>query len=365
MIPLFARFPKLQSALPYLSLGTLPTPVDPLRGIGSRCGRSALFIKRDDISGLPYGGNKVRKLEFLLAEAKKSGAKRIITSGAAGSNHALATALYGRRCGFEVTLMLFEQPPLPGIGATLLADYATGAEMFHDTAYSRHLDHLKSIIADYEHDEGVPPYVIPAGGSCATGIIGFVNAAFELSEQIARGLLPEPAAVYVAFGTMGTVAGLLLGLRAAGIRSKLIAVRVVPKAVANSEKFRRLFAATNRLLIDGDPSFPPCSFDEQDLVVCDDFFGDGYGIPTSAALSAIEDFTKNDEIALDPVYTGKTGAAFLADACSKGVHDTPLLFWHTKSRHSPPLSSGECDHHRLPGEFQRYFKTDTVISSQH
>ncbi|MBN1307470.1 MAG: pyridoxal-phosphate dependent enzyme [Chitinispirillaceae bacterium] len=362
MIPLFSRFPKLRAAIPHLSLGTFPTPVEPLRGIGRRYGRSGLFIKRDDLSGLIYGGNKVRKLEFLLADAKKTGAKRIITSGAAGSNHALATALYSRQCGFTTTLMLFEQHQLPGIGATLLADFATGADMFHDSAYSEHLAHLRNIADSCERADGAPPYIIPAGGSCPTGITGFVNAAFELGEQISRGLLPEPAAIYVAYGTMGTAAGLLLGLRAVGIRSKLIAVRVVPESVANCVKFASLFNETNSLLISGDPSFPRCSFNENDLTIYDDFLGEGYGMTTPAALSAIEEFASADGIMLDPVYTGKAGAAFLADASSRDLADVPLLFWHTKSRCFPPLSTGRGDYLLLPSDFHRYFATGGAIS---
>ena len=362
MIPLFTRFPKLQSHFPHLPLGTFPTPVESMTGFNGRCGSGELYIKRDDLSGLLYGGNKVRKLEFLLAEAKRAGAKRVITSGAAGSNHALATALYSRQCGFKTTLMLFEQPPLPGIGATLLADLATGAEMFHDATYQQHLDHLQSVAAACRDDDGMPPYIIPAGGSCPVGIIGFVNAAFELGEQITKGRLPEPVAIYVAFGTMGTAAGLLLGLRAAGIRSKLIAVRVVPESVANRVKFTSLFNETNNLLLSGDPSFPRCTIDDNDFAICDDYLGEGYGKTTPDALSAIEEFASAEGITLDPVYTGKTGAAFLAEARRKKYNGRPLLYWHTKNSRSLP--SGEKDFHQLPADFHRYFTFAATISRE-
>jgi len=278
---------------------------------------------------------------------------RTCTSGAAGSNHALAVAIYGRECGFAVTLMLFGQPPLPGIGATLLADAATGAAMFHDAEYPRHIEHLREMADECARADGVPPYVIPAGGSCATGVVGFVNAAFELGEQVARGLLPEPAAIYTAFGTMGTAAGLLLGLKAAGLRSRLVAVRVVPEVVANREKFAALFEASNRLLVDIDPSFPRCSFDGNDLTLRDDFFGGGYGVATEAGLAAIEAFASSVRIALDPVYTGKTAAALLADARG-GMSDGPLLYWHTKSGIFPPARI-DADYRLLPAEFHRYF----------
>jgi len=360
-LPLFSSFPRLRQALPHCHIGGFPTPVEPLAGIASRTGRSGgLFIKRDDLSASLYGGNKIRKLEFLLAAARRAGAKRVITSGAAGSNHALATALYARKMGFAVTLMLAEQPYLPTIGSTLMADFACGAELFHDDTYAQHRKHLQAVAEHYLNVEGVAPYVIVGGGSSALGAAGFVNAAFELREQIKNGSLPEPAAIYVAFGTMGTVAGLLIGLRAANIRSKIVAVSVVPDVVANEEKFAILFEDTCRLLCDADPAFPRVTLNRDDYCINYDFLGEGYGICTSAGLAAMEEFKSGDDIALDPVYTGKTAAAFLEDARSGGgLREKNLLFWHTKSKNFPRLPQGAgSDFHRLPREFHRYFTVD-------
>jgi D-cysteine desulfhydrase len=111
MLPLFRFFPNLEQCLPHVPLGDFPTPVKPLQGMNIRLHRENLYTKCDDVSALPYGGNKVRKLEFLLADAKAKKAVRVITSGAAGSNHALATALYAKKCGLAATLILFDQPP--------------------------------------------------------------------------------------------------------------------------------------------------------------------------------------------------------------------------------------------------------------
>ncbi len=353
MNALTSRYPRLGAALSPCTLGTFPTPVEPLPALGRKLGRERLFIKRDDLSGELYGGNKVRKLEFLLPEAKRKGARRIVTSGAAGSNHALATALYSRKCGFPCTLMLFEQHFNKDIGHQLLADRDAGAEMYYDETYARHLDHLGSVVAEYTR-QGETPYVIPPGGSSPLGAVGFVSAAFEIEEQIASGLLPAPGAVFVAFGTMGTAAGLLLGFRAARIPARLIAVRVVPETVANLDKFCTLYRETNRLLHSEDPSFPLCTWNERDFEICDDFLGDGYGIPTTPALEAISTLKETDSIALDPVYTGKTGAAFLAAAASGKYRDVPLLLWHTKSRPAPFRDTR--DFRTLPVELHRYFK---------
>jgi len=334
----------------------LPTPVEKLDGLCTQCGRDNLFIKRDDLSAPLYGGNKIRKLEFLLAAAKSAGATRIITSGAAGSNHALATALYARQAGFSVTLMLMDQVWNTAIGATLLADYSTGAEMFLDATYQRHLEHLAAVSNAYEQSEGAPPFVIPPGGSSPTGTIGYVNAAFELKQQIDAGLLPEPSEVFVALGTMGTAAGLLLGFQAAGLSCRVHAVRVVPDPVANMGKFRQLFEECNALLRRCDPHFPRCPINYEQLRFDDAFFGEGYGITTPEALDAIELFKKTDAQHFDPVYTGKTAAAFYDCATKTAASNHPLLFIHSKSSTFPQHTIPKDGWHALPAPFHPYFK---------
>ena len=354
MLPLFEHYPGLAASLAHLELGVFPTPVHPLEKLSGHLGRTELYIKRDDLSGTLYGGNKIRKLEFLLADARKQGYRRVLTSGAAGSNHALATALYSRQCGIDCTLMLFTQPQDPAIAGQLLADYSTGAAMFHDAAYPEHLRHLEVQMAHHAAEEGKLPYHIPAGGSSAVGAVGFVNAAFELADQIRQGLLPQPAAVFVTLGTMGTAAGLLLGLAAAGLTTTLVTVRVVPEAVAGRSKLEALFNQVNTLLSDADPSFPRVDFNAAAFEIKDDYFGTGYGVPTVPCREAINIFGAADAIALDPVYTGKTAAAFL-DAVRIGQFGSrPLLFWHTKSARPAPQTT--VDYHSLPPEFHTYFQ---------
>ncbi len=355
MIPLHKQYSRLAATLPHLPFGTFPTPVEPLAGLCSRLNRSDLYIKRDDLSATPYGGNKIRKLEFLLADARKRGAVRIITSGAAGSNHALATAIYSRKYGFDCTLMLFAQPPGHGIGRQLLADFATGAELFHDDTYTAHCRNLLEVVARYSKADGVPPYVIPAGGSSDIGVAGYVNAAFELAAQIRRGKLPEPAAIYITLGTMGTVAGLLLGLAAAGIRSTVAAVRVVPEAVADHRKLLVLFEESNNLLHNADPSFPLIRFQHTSLELKYDYLGEGYGITTPATDAAIVVFRESDHLTLDSVYTGKTAAAFLDDIITDRLRQKPVLFWNTKSGHAAPVPEPPPDYRKLPPEFHSYF----------
>lgn len=354
-IPLFNRFPALAKLLPNLSMGIFPTPVEPLAGLAKKLKRKNLYIKRDDLSGLVYGGNKVRKLEFLLAAAKRLGAVRVITSGAAGSNHALATALYAKQIGLKATLVLSEQAPSSVVCGNLLADYSAGAEMIYVEHFNAIASMVDGQVQRYEKIEGKRPYVIPAGGSSPLGAMGYVNAAFELREQVDKGYITEPGAIVVALGTMGTAAGLLLGMKAAGLRSKLVAVRVVPAVVGNGEKFITLFKAMNALLIESDPSIPVFSVEENDFTLCHDYYEPGYGIASKEITSAIATLESTEGIHLDITYSGKAFAAFYAMARETVRDDRPLLFWNTKNSRDLPEESTLIDYHSLPEGFRKYF----------
>jgi 1-aminocyclopropane-1-carboxylate deaminase/D-cysteine desulfhydrase-like pyridoxal-dependent ACC family enzyme len=354
MIPLFRAFPQASERLPWCSLGLFPTPVEELSNLAKHLGRQGLYVKRDDLSGNPYGGNKVRKLEFILADALHKGMRRIVTSGAAGSNHALATALYGQKLGLQVDLMLFAQPPTAEVRANLLADFHAGAHLHHAGSYAEHVQMMEEFLLHAEaRRESL--YCIPPGGSCAFGALGFVNAAFELKEQIERGELPEPDEIFIAYGTMGTAAGLALGIRAAGLHCRIRAIRVVPDVVANDEKYHELFESTRHLLIEAEPSLTNLSFDPSILSVEHAFYGSGYGEITREAAEAMELFDRFQGITLDQTYTGKAAAAFLA-AVRQTPRDAHLLFWVTKNSCPLSLESQSINFYQLPGEFHRYFE---------
>ena len=354
MIPLFRAFPQLSERLPWCPLGLFPTPVEELSHLAKLLGRQGLYVKRDDLSGNPYGGNKVRKLEFILADAVHKGMRRIVTSGAAGSNHALATALYGQKLGLQVELMLFAQPSTEEVRANLLADFHAGAHLHHADSYAEHVQMMEEFLLSRLRSERESLYCIPPGGSCAPGALGFVNAAFELKEQIARGELPEPDEIFIAYGTMGTAAGLALGIRAAGLHSRIRAIRVVPDVVANDEKYHELFESTKRMLIESEPALINLPSDPSILSVEHAFYGSGYGEMTREASEAIDMFDRYQQITLDRTYTGKAAAAFLAEA--RQTKEGNLLFWVTKNSCPLPLESQAIDFHRLPGEFHRYFE---------
>ncbi|HYA15127.1 MAG TPA: pyridoxal-phosphate dependent enzyme [Syntrophales bacterium] len=353
MITLFERYPRLAEKLSRLEFGNFPTPVEKLKGLCHRLNKDNLYIKRDDLSSQTYGGNKVRKLEFLLADAMKRGAGRIITSGGAGSNHALATALYAKQSGLKAVLMLYQQPNSHAVQDNLLMDLYSGAKLFHHDTYEEHLRAFKETVKRYEIFDERVPYVIPLGGSSSVGAIGYVNAGFELAEQIAAGKMPLPYRIYLALGTMGTTAGLLLGLKAAEINVHLHVVRVVPTYVANMDKCRLLFHQTNELLRELAPSFPLCTIEPDDITIYHGYFGKKYGLFTREAMAAMALLRESDGIALDGTYTSKACAAFLENAQSSDGE--PLLFWNTKNSRPSPLGALVADYKLLPSSFHHYF----------
>jgi D-cysteine desulfhydrase len=330
-------------------------------GLSAYFHREDLFIKRDDISSSPYGGNKVRKLEFLLADAKARGAVRVITSGAAGSNHALATALYAKKAGLSATLILFDQPPSAGIAENLLMDAAAGAEMIYRERYEEYGRTIADLRQLHNEKDDIDPYLISAGGSSPVGALGFVNAGFELKEQIDAGDLPEPKIIFVPLGTMGTAVGLLLGLRAAGLTARLVGVRVTPPTLADPEKFRQLYCKSNELLRTLDPSFPDLCHSAGDFSFCNDHFEPGYGLASEAVNEAVALIRKTDGIILDHTYTGKALAALLADATR--FAEGPLLFWNTKNSHPFPAQLLSEGRERLPKEFQKFLLNPAKIMS--
>jgi 1-aminocyclopropane-1-carboxylate deaminase/D-cysteine desulfhydrase-like pyridoxal-dependent ACC family enzyme len=354
MIPLFERYPTLAEKIPRLSFGEFPTPVERLSGISRLLTRDNLYIKRDDLSNRAYGGNKVRKLEFLLADAMKHGAVRVITSGGAGSNHAVATAVYARKAGMQTVLMLFRQPNSHSVRHNLLMNLASGAELIHHDTYEEHTQAFEATVRRYESVDGRPAYVIPLGGSSPVGAIGYVNAGLELAAQIAAGELPPPSRIYLALGTMGTAMGLLLGLKAAGVKTHLQAVRAVPAYVAGIDKCHLLFNQTNELLREMDPSFPTCTLKPEELTLRQEYFGEKYGMFTPEAAGAVTLLRESDGIILDGTYTGKACAAFLADVRRDG--DEPVLFWNTKNSQPLPPEALAADYRLLPAPLHYYFE---------
>ncbi len=341
-------FPLLGSRLEYMSLADLPTPVTTeLLVSGSR--HREITIKHDDVSGVEYGGNKLRKLEYILQQAKNKGAQRIATFGTVGSNHALATALYARRAGFECTCFLSHQALRPGLGNTLRFHLQNGTEIVH---YSG--SHRERVSTMRKYLRGGNVWVVPLGGSSWLGTVGNVNAGLELAAQIEAGELPCPKRVYIAFGTMGSAAGLAMGIALSGLDIETHAIRVSRKIYANDTGLRRLMRKTAAMMHAIDPAIPH-DLEQRASIVCrDEFFGTGYGRTNDATERAIALARDELGISLESTYTGKAMAGLLHDV-GEGCN-APLLFWNTyNSRRLAIDDTLQPDFNSLPKEFARYF----------
>jgi 1-aminocyclopropane-1-carboxylate deaminase/D-cysteine desulfhydrase-like pyridoxal-dependent ACC family enzyme len=365
VIPLFDQYRLLREKLAYASLGEFPTPVQKLERLGAELGISQLYTKRDDLSGKLYGGNKPRKLEFILGRALRSGAKEVITFGCAGSNHALATAIYARHVGLKSISMLMPQPNARYVRRNLLMSQHCGAELHLcgpglESAMNMPLVYAAAIYQLLRHrlKKGRFPYLVPPGGSSALGVAGYVNAALEPGAQIASGEMPEPQYVYVACGTMGTAAGLTLGLRAARLGSRVVSVAVSGERYTNTRAMIGLINKTNSLLCSVDASFPKLEFSEADVDITHDYFGQRYALFTDEGMEAVSLMRECEGIKLDGTYTGKTLAALRHGAKNGSLRGKTVLFWNTLNSRDFSGEISGLDYRDLPGPFHRYFEED-------
>jgi 1-aminocyclopropane-1-carboxylate deaminase/D-cysteine desulfhydrase-like pyridoxal-dependent ACC family enzyme len=339
--PLLRRLPALQGLLPWVRFGRFPTPVQRI----ALPGAAQAWVKRDDMTAVPYGGNKVRKLELILAEAQRRGAGRIVTAGAFGSHHCLATTIYAGRLGIPVTCIMFPQRVTDHVRDVMAGIAAAGAEL-------RFIPRMEAVplalAAARVAFRRELPYTVAPGGSDALGTLGYANAGLELAEQVASGAAPQPAEVYVAAGTLGTAAGLALGFALADMQASVVAVRITSRLLTNDRNLRRLVrAASSRIRLAG--AAPPAERDVLARVRIEHgWIGDGYGRQTMAGEEATRQFAEAG-LGLDPTYTAKAAAAFLA-AERAGVA-APRIFWHTLSRTHPTAPSGTLE--RLPPGFAR------------
>ncbi|MBN1763058.1 MAG: pyridoxal-phosphate dependent enzyme [Methanomicrobia archaeon] len=358
MIPLLEQYPLLAEKLPYVSLGEFPTPVAKLHRLGEDIGVENLYLKRDDVSGKLYGGNKTRKLEFILGHALRTDAKAVFAFGFAGSNHAVATAIYAQQVGLKSISMLMPQPNAQYVRRNLLMSHYCGAELHQHRNVPLVIMGTFYQILRHKLRYGYSPQVIPPGGSSPLGATGFVNAAFELKEQIMSGELPEPDRIYVALGTTGTAVGLMLGLKAANLKSRVISVRVADEQFANVRKMVTLFHETNSFLCSLDPSFPAFKISEKDIAITHDFFGERYALFTEEGMEAVTRMEKEEGITLDGTYTGKAVAALIADAQKHVLRDQIVLFWNTYNSRDFSNALSTVDYRQLPRCFHRYFEEE-------
>jgi 1-aminocyclopropane-1-carboxylate deaminase/D-cysteine desulfhydrase-like pyridoxal-dependent ACC family enzyme len=352
---LLKRCPEVAVAFPRIPLGQWPTPVTALPRLAASIGLDSLAAKREDTSAAAYGGNKVRKLEFALGAARALGAAEVVTFGAVGSNHALATAIFATKLGMRVTTFMTPQPPSHHVRHNVLGHVALGARVVlcDDGAAAREAAAL--YVADEAKRTGVAPHLIPMGGTDALTTLGSIDAGMEFAAQVAGGAAERPDVVYVPFGSMGTAVGVMLGMAAAGLTPEVRAVRVTPSWIASEEGARRLADETMALLARAAPSFPVAAAREARLTVVDAFFGEGYGVFSAEGRRATELMRETEGLVLEGTYTAKTVAALIADAGSGALSGRRVAYWHTyNSVDMAPLIAG-VDYRSLPEPFHAYF----------
>ncbi len=353
-LPLLRRYPRLLACLPWVSLGEWPTPVQRAQGLEEVRGLPALYIKRDDVSSSVYGGNKVRKLEFSIADALRRGYGRVMTMGAAGSNHVLATAMHGRRLGIATTALMFDQPCAEYVRHNLLMDYRSGVRMVWAGS-------IPGIFPAFTKEKFSALlrcerlYWLGPGGSSFLGCLGYVNAGMEIGEQVAEGLLPEPDYVVSAMGTHGTAAGLWLGLKLAGLGSRLVGVAVVEKAYCNPALWARLANGTADFLNHLDPEIKAPRARPGDLIYVSSELGRGYAHLTPADALAVREAAELEGIRLEGTYTGKALAAALEMGKELSNNESMLFVNTYNSVDLHPLVKG-IDYRLLPEPFHRFFE---------
>lgn len=311
--------PRLQESLPSLRLGTAPTPLRPLPGLCD--GPAEVWLKDEGAFGDGgWGGNKVRKLEWLIPEAKRRGKSTVLTVGGLGTNWGLACALYGREHGLKTVLALIDQPVDRHVRDQLERLGDSGAEIHFTHSKARTIATVPWLMLKHR------PYFLPAGGSNAVGTVGYVEVALELAEQVRTGEIEEPSHVVTAVGSGGTAAGLMLGLKLAGLRTKVVGVVVNDSLRLDAKALTGLAGRCERLLRKRGAEFPELK-PHDNLIVVDDQIGAGYGHPTEAARRAIGIAAERQDLDLDPVYTAKAMAGLLdlADSGPRG----PVVFLDT------------------------------------
>jgi len=300
-----------------LHFAHLPTPIEELPRLSETLGGPRIFVKRDDQTGLAFGGNKTRKLEFLVAEAKDQGADTLISAGAIQSNHCRQTAAAAAKFGFKCILVLTGQAPEQA-SANFLLDGLFGAQIV-TVADRKDRDRILQETFDKARADGNRPYLVPYGGSSPTGALGYTFAVEEFMKQ-------KVDADWMVFGTSsgGTHAGLVLGQRVFGFKGKVLGISIDESEDWLKGHVSALASSASEKL------GKRIEFTQADVLANADYCRAGYGVLTEAEREAVRLFATYEGLLLDPVYTGRA-AAGLIDLIRKGFFkkNETILFWHT------------------------------------
>jgi len=358
VLPLFQAYPRLAGAVPWLPIGNWPTPVTDARHFAELKALKAFYIKREDHTHAECGGNKARGLEFLLADARRRGAKTIVTVGAAGSHHVWRTAWHARRLGMDTVGVVVHQPNADYVRRNLLRGIEAGAK-YIPANYVTLAPKLALQFARSHHwNDGRPPYFAAGGGTSALSCLGHVNAALELKEQIDAGIHPEPDYLFVALGSLGTAAGLAVGCKLAGMRTRIIGVTASFRWYCTPGRWVRLARRVHRLMRRHDSTVPDIAIDQSELRVVASALGKGYARFTESSICLTREMKDAENIELDGTYTAKALDGAMQYIDTHRLHDKTHLFWHTYQP-AKPAAVGDNVVVSLPGALRRYFVEET------
>lgn len=302
--------------LPRIRIAHLPTPIEELPRLSRHLGGPTLFVKRDDQTGVGMGGNKIRKLEFVIAQALEEGARTLITVGGIQSNHCRQTAALAARFGLNCTLVLSGNEP-EILDGNLLMDSLFGAKIVWTTREER--DATLQAVFEQSNRQGEAPFLIPLGASTPVGVVGYVEAMKELERQG-----NHFDWILLASSSAGTQAGMVLGAALTGFRGRILAISI-DHSVEDLQKSVSGLANETAILLKENHRFIP-----SDTLVNADYLGGGYAVAGDPEIEAVLLFARYEGLLLDPVYTGRAAAGML-DLIRKGFFKNTdrVLFWHT------------------------------------
>jgi len=305
-------------AIPTLLPAIAPTPVEELSGVRAELGAGpCLLIKRDDAIPFGFGGNKVRKLQIVAAQALAEHADTLITTGGVQSNHARATAAVAAKLGLGCLLIANGVAPARPTANALL-DRLLGADVRYVTSRDERAAAMEHAAAEMRV-QGRRPFVIQLGASTPHGAAAYARAVGELLMQI-----PAPEVIVLSSSSGGTQAGIIAGCTLHGLSTRVIGVSADDSAAAIANTIRRILAGLESLL-----ETPTGTLTGASIEVDDSFVGDGYGLPTSQSTEAIEICALRDAVFLDPTYTSKAMAGLIARLRAHELTSGTVLFWHT------------------------------------
>ncbi|MCB9851915.1 MAG: pyridoxal-phosphate dependent enzyme [Phycisphaerales bacterium] len=360
---LLDRYPGLRARVAWTPIGDWPTPILRADGFANAVGTSSFYIKREDLSHAECGGNKTRGLEFLIGRAQELGAECLVTFSSAGSHHIAKTAWHARQFGIDCVAVFVDQPRAEYVRRNMAAALACGARyvpanrltVIPKTAYSYIRECLRRRQSSVRR--APPPtrrvcFVAP-GGTSRRSMLGHVNAAFELKAQVDAGELPPPDYIFVVLGSLGTAAGLVLGLKLAGLSSRVVGVTVSYPWYATRGRLARFARRVNRWMHAMDASVPDAEVTRSDFIVLNDALGEGYALFTERGAALARLMFETQGLKMDGTYTAKALDGMMKFVERRRIHDSTHLFWHTYFEF-PPI---ELPADSVPAAVRRYFET--------